>query len=336
MTTMKDVADAAGVSVATVSRVLNKNSIVSADLRERVEKAMTELDYRPSRLARSLRLKETQTIAVLVPQLDQPFFGALTFAVQQTLFESGYHTLTVSTVESATIEESTVDMLLGQLVDGVIAVPISQDVARLDMPLVLVDRDMDLPRKEVDRVRIDNFGGAHTAATHLLELGHRRIAIIGGPSHSPPIMQRIRGAQAALSEYGITGHTYMLEGWHGGNLQRFGPGYKTAHRILSGEQRPTAVFALMDSTAIVVMQAARDLGLRIPDDLSVVGFDNIPLAEYLNLTTVSQPIHAMGEAAANAMLHRLQQPADSPLDPQTITLETQLIVRETTQRHIDG
>ena len=168
MATIKEVAEHAKVSVATVSRVVNNSGYVSADLRERVEKAMHLLNYKPSALARSLRRQETHTIGVLVPELNQPFFGTLVFAMEKTLFARDYRTLICSSEEDAVKEAAYVDILLRQRVDGVILVPTGQSaegVSRLlqaNIPVVLIDRD--LPNLAINRVLSDNFGGAYAAS----------------------------------------------------------------------------------------------------------------------------------------------------------------------------
>lgn len=330
MATIKEVADHAGVSVATVSRVVNKTGYVSLDLQERVQDAMRTLNYRPSALARSLRRQETQTIGVLVPQLDQPFFSALVFAVEKTLFSSDYRALICSAEERRDKEDAYIEMLMRQRVDGVILVPTGQstdNVRRLldeGVPVVLVDRD--IPNLAINRVLCDNYQGGVMAIDHLLALGHRRISVIGGPEYSEAIIDRMNGARAALASAGIALDPSLFVT---GSLPQFEMGYTAGLKVLDRPDRPTAIFAFNDVMAIGVMHAAAELGLRLPDDLSVVGFDDIPIAAYSipELTTVAQPIYAMGETAADLLIRHVR---DTDALVESVKLETRLIVRKST------
>jgi len=330
MATIKEVADYAGVSVATVSRVINKTGYVSLDLQERVVEAMKTLHYRPSALARGLRRQETQTVGVLIPQLDQPFFSALAYAIEQTLFASDYRALICSAEESQSKEVAYVEMLLRQRVDGVILVPTSHStdsVQRLleqNVPMVLVDRD--IPELNINRVLSDNQQGGYEGATHLIELGHERIGVIHTPLSSEAMAQRVRGVREALAESGIAhdGKLFIV----GANHQ-FEAGYTAAMELLRQNPRPTAIFALTDVMAMGAMRAAAELGLSLPDDLSVMGFDGTPLSEYSipALTTVAQPTYQMGETAATLMLRQMQE-EDASVE--SVMLETTLIVRHST------
>ncbi len=315
--TMKDVAQQAGVSVATVSRVLNNTGFVSQELRERVNDAMRQLNYHPSNVARSLRRQQTQTVAVMVPQLDQPFFSTLTLAIQQRLFEEDFYVFTCSTAESNANEAAYVEMLLGQRVDGVIIAPTGHSPDSLrrlvlaNVPVILVDRD--IPEiAPLDRVLFDNRHGGHTGARHLVEQGHKRIAIIGGPAHSGAIKQRIDGARAALRPHPNVQLDIITPTSE--SISQFDIGYNAAQRVLAFGNRPSAIFALTDTAAVGVVHAAREMGITLPQELSVMGFDNIPLAQYSlpALTTVAQPIHEMGCQTADMLLKRLQNPDAAP------------------------
>lgn len=330
MSTIKQVADQAKVSVATVSRVINKTGYVSLDLQERVLIAMRDLNYQPSALARSLRRQETQTIGVLVPQLNHPFFGTLAYAVEKTLFANQYRAFICSAEESHEREDAYIDMLLRQRVDGVILVPTGRSAISVNrmieqkVPVVLIDRD--LPAVEISRVLCDNERGAYEAARHLVDLGHRRIVIIGAMVYSEAVVQRLRGIRRAFEEAGIVDSP---EPKIPISLEQFEMGYNVAIDVLSHSHRPTAIFALNDVIAVGVLHAASKLGLRVPDDLSVVGFDDIPLASYSipELTTVAQPIYKMGEAAAQILL---EQVVEHTLLPERVILESQLVVRNST------
>lgn len=331
MATIKEVAERAQVSVATVSRVLNNSGFVSEELRERVLTASTELNYQPSRVAKSLRHQKTYTIGVLVPQLDLPFFARLTLAIQQTLATSNYYTLVASTLEDANQETAYIDMMIGQRVDGVIIVPTGHsatNIGRLvqaDVPLVIVDRDV-AGFAGVERVLCDNHTGAYDAMRHLLQAGHRDIALIGGPTYSVPIQNRVRGYEQALQEWGIEKRAawVILD-----DLPAFDMGYEGAKRIFALDQYPSAIFALSDITAVGVLHAAREVDLTLPEDISLVGFDDIPLAAYClpPLSTVAQPIYEMGVVAAERLLARIH---DTTTHEQRQILPATFVERQST------
>lgn len=331
MATIKEVAKEAGVSPATVSRVLNDTTGVSELLRERVHTAMEKLNYRPSLVARSLRMQRTNTIAVIVPQLDQPFFSKLTFSIQQALFDHDYHTITCSTMENIAMELSTVEMLLGQRVDGVIAVPTSSKADSINAlvnagtAVVLVDRDVDT-NKPIDRIQSDNFTGGYVGMAYLLQLGHRRIGLIGEQMYINSFSSRIAGINAALAEYGGGAVAYSVMT---GLSEQFDIGYQAGKDLLSRKEPPTALFALTDAAAVGAMRAAHEMGLEIPQQVSVMGFDNIPLSTLVDppLTTVSQPIEQIANQAAELLIRRLNE---IDAEPQNITLQTELILRGST------
>jgi LacI family transcriptional regulator len=330
MATIKQVATYAKVSVATVSRVVNNTGYVSADLRERVEQAMSALNYKPSALARSLRRQETLTIGVLLPQLNQPFFSTLAFAMEKTLFANDYKTIICSSEEDPDKEAAYVDMLLRQRVDGVLIVPCGQTTDNINrlingrVPTVLVDRD--IPGIVINRVLCDNISGGCQAIRHLLTLGHREIAIIGGQGYTQSIGDRIKGARQAYAELNLPFDDSAVVA---SAINEFESGFKVAHELLRRAQRPTAIFALTDVTAVGVLHAAAEHNIRLPRDLSVVGFDDIPLARHSipALTTVAQPIYEMGEMAASLLLAHLRGELTGT---KTVTLPTKLIVRHST------
>ncbi|MDZ4768128.1 MAG: LacI family DNA-binding transcriptional regulator [Chloroflexota bacterium] len=330
MATIKEVAHEAGVSVATVSRVVNKNGYVSEERRVRVVEAMRHLDYKPSAVARSLRRQESLTIGVLVPGIHQPFFAALAFVIQKTLFASDYRVLMCSSEEDASKEAAYVDMLLHQRVDGVIVAPTGHGSETIHpllsrMPVILVDRD--LPDLALTRVLADNFRGGYDAMTHLIALGHTRIAVIGGPPYSRAMEQRTDGARRACADAGVVLDSSMVLM---SELSEFKMGFELALDLLRRHPRPTAIFALTDVVAVGVMHASAELKLSLPHDLSVIGFDDIPLASYIipALTTIAQPIERMAETAARLLLERLKNGVNESFE--TVTLDMKLMQRAST------
>jgi len=330
MVTMKEVANEAAVSIATVSRVINKSGYVSPDLEERVQRAMKELNYQPSSLARSLRRQETQTIGVLIPQLDHPFFSALCFSIEKALFASHYRALICSAEEDRDKENAYIEMLLRQRVDGVIIVPTGHSIENIyrllknSVPVVVLDRDM--PELTANRVVSDNYQGAYDGTTHLIELGHTNIGVIGGPAYSEPMVDRIQGIRAAIESRGLTipPERMVID-----SEQQFEMGHSATKRFFAEDNPPTAIFALTDVMAVGVLHAASEMGLSVPGDLSIIGFDDIPLAQYCipTLTTIAQPIYEMGEVAVKLMLGYLREPTQAF---ETVRLNTHLVHRQST------
>lgn len=332
MATVKQVAQAAEVSVATVSRVVSGSGFVSPDLTERVYKAMETLKYRPSQLARGLRTQQTYNVGVLIPQIDHPFFSSLTFGVEKALFQENYRCFVCSTEENPDKENAYVEALLGQQVGGLIIVPTTsagesiQKVVEQQVPVVLVDRD--LPDTKVDRVLSDNYKGAYELARYVLELGHKDVTVIGTSADSRAMTDRVRGIKQAFVEAGTT-HTLSFHFQE--PLAQFRAGYEIGLQVLSNAPRPTAVMALTDVIAVGVLHAGSELSIDVPGELSVTGFDDIPLASHVipSLTTVSQPLQEMGSAAADLMLSRISTPSRSP---QQKLLSTRLVRRRSTAR----
>jgi len=328
VTTIRDVALAAEVSIATVSRVINGTRYVSPDLRARVVSAMQALGYQPNAIAQGLRRQATRTAGLLVPRINEPFFGQFAFAVEKTLFANGYRTLVCSTEENPDKERAYITILLGQQVDAVVLFPLiagtDDNVARLverDVPVVVVEREM--AAFAVSQVLVTNFQGGSDGVRHLVELGHRHLGILSaGGETMPP--ERLRGARQAVLDSGVQADVRVISG-----PPDFTSGYEAALDMLRARPRPTAIFALTDSMAVGALHAAAQMGLRVPHDLSLIGFDDIPLVSFLipPLTTIAQPIYAMGEAAARILLRQL---AGAHAAPQTVLLETRLVRRAST------
>lgn len=328
--TMNEVAEAAGVSIATVSRVINGSGGVSKKLERRVRQAMDQLHYHPSSIARSFKTQETRLIGILIPLLDHPFYSRLATAIEQKLFSRDYRALICNTEEDDQREREYIEMLVRQRVDGVIINSSAKNTAYthklndLRIPYILIDRN--LPKVECGKVFCDNSQGGYLGMQHLLELGHRRIGIVAAPATQEPIIRRLRGVQEALTDYSLATEPDLLVT---GDVQSFEMGYESARRLLAMTPRPTAIFALTDVMAIGVMHAAAEMGLSVPRDLSVVGYDDLPMASYMMppLTTVAQPISEMGEAAVEMLFRQIDAP-DAP--PERSVLATRLVVRGTT------
>jgi LacI family transcriptional regulator len=329
MVTMRDVADQAGVSITTVSHVVNDTRPVSAELRERVLAAMQQLGYRPNRLARSLRRGETHTIGMIVPDSANPFFAELARGVEDASFEHGYSVILCNSDGDLDKEMLYTNVLSERRVDGILFVAAGvsseriRDLQSKHMPLVVVDRD--LPDLTVDSVLTDNARGGRAATLHLVELGHRRIGCITGPSGLTPSAERVTGYLSALDESSIPVDDRLIVR---GDFQ-YQAGYQAARGLLTLADAPTAIFACNDLMAVGAVSAAVELGLHIPHDLSVVGFDDVQLASFANppLTTVVQPKYEMGVVATTMLLERVRA-LDAP--PRRRLLETRLRIRQST------
>jgi DNA-binding LacI/PurR family transcriptional regulator len=323
-----DVAALAGVGVATVSRVLNGHVGVRPTTRERVVEAIEALNYRPSSLARSLSLQRTMVVAALLPWFTNPSAVQRVRGIVEGLSGSAYD-LMVFDIESEDRQRRAFELFdRGDRADGLLVVstlPPEAEVDRLraaGVPCVLIDA----VHSCFPSIAVDDVAGGEIATRHLLELGHRRVALIGDP---PPEFRfdwsrdRTRGYQRALAAAGIeVRDEYVREGTRLPQVAR-----AIAAELLSLPERPTAVFAASDTQAIGVLEAARTLGIDVPGDLSVIGFDDIEVAAYVGLTTVRQPLVESGRRGAKVLLEVLARRAVEPLRE---LLPLDLVVRSTT------
>ena len=329
MVTIHDVAVRAGVSATTVSHVVNGTRPVSPQLSERVQRAMRDLGYQPNALARSLRRKQTHTIGLIVPDNSNTFFAEMAHSVEYAAYGIGHAVVLCNSDDDAEREALYLDLLLKRQVDGIVlvAAATSSDAMRALVergpPLVVVDRDLANPAN--DCVLTDHEAGGYAASEHLAQLGHKRIACIAGPSDLESSAGRVAGYRAALRAAGLRVDTSMIVR---GDF-RDHSGYVAAQKLLKRADPPTAIFACNDLMAIGAMAAVRDAGLSVPEDVSVVGFDDIHIAGYLNppLTTIAQPTTELGRVATELLLQRMQ---DRTLPPRRVMLRNRLIIRRTT------
>lgn len=329
MTTIREVAEKAGVSFTTVSHVINNTRFVSEETRERVLAAMEELHYRQNALARSLRSGKTHTLGLILPDSSNPFFADIGRSVEAAAFELGYSVILCNTESDLHREQLYVDVLSKKQVDGVIFVATGDQansaelLVSLNLPVVLVDRE--ILGIGLDSVLADNCQGGMLATNHLIQFGHRRIACITGPSYLTPSAERITGFSQAMEAAQIkVEDSYLLRGdFHSES------GYTCTRQLLSLPEPPTAIFSCNDLMAIGVLRAAAEAGLRLPQDLSIVGFDDIELASYTSppLTTISQPIGEIGRIATHLLVDRME---DKTLSPRREILPPKLIVRGST------
>jgi LacI family transcriptional regulator len=335
MATIKDVALRAGVSVTTVSHVVNDTRHVSAKGRERVEEAIRELGYVPNAMARSLKSNTTSTLGMLIPNSSNPYFAEIVRIVEDRCFGAGYTLVLCNTDDEPHRQSVYLQVLAERRIDGLIVVStgagdddsLVTQLHGLRIPTVLVDREIADPA--CDLVETAHMQGGLLAVRHLLSLGHKRIACIGGPVGVMPSEQRIEGWRMALAEAGATPHADALL-WRGGFTSQ--GGYEAMHAILRTEQAPSAVFVCNDLMAIGALRAAHESGVHVPDDLSIVGFDDIELSAYTSppLTTVAQPKERIGALAVDMLLERV---GGKRRDARKVVLQPELRVRASTARH---
>ncbi len=312
MATIRDVAEAAGVSVSTVSHVINETRFVRPATRDKVLSAMDQLNYMPNRLARSLRRKDkrTHTLGLLIPDSTNPFFAEVLRGVEDSSFEAGYNVILCNSDDDPAKELNYLDVLLSKQVDGIVLVSAGAHRDSLELlsrrkgTAVVADRELDTAG--LDCVVVDNAKGGQLATSHLLGLGHRRVGCIAGPSLLAPSAGRTEGYRQALKEAGIpVDDSLVLAG-------DFRPqsGYEAARQLLALDSPPSAIFACNDMMAMGALCALNDAGLQVPRDISVVGFDDISLASFTvpRLTTIAQPSYEMGLLAAELLIQRLRHP----------------------------
>ena len=326
--TQFDVAERAGVSQTLVSNILNQSLATSIpdETRERVLKAMQEIGYIPHRAARSLRTNKTYTIAAIIPDITNPFYPLFVRGIQDITKANDFDLVIYNTDGLIEEEQNCLCSIRENRVDGLIIVPFHQtddDLREIGIPLV---RLIQKPTQPVafDSIFIDNVAAAHAIVHHLIERGHTRIGMIAGEEDTPPHENRILGYQQALSEHHIPLDKILIRN---GDYSETG-GYQAMQELLKLSPSVTAVFAINDLVAMGALTAIRESGLRVPDDIAIAGFDDIPAARLVfpPLTTVTQHQEQMGRRAAEMLFERLN--GDVLDDARTVEMPFSVIVRE--------
>lgn len=332
-TSIRTIAKVAGTSVSSVSRVLNNSGYVSLQVRRRVEAAIKDLNYTPSKGARMLRGEASRMIGLMLPSIDVPFFGILANTIERELFERGYHTLICSSAENEEHEARYVAMLSAQRVEGVIVASVHggnthlKPLADSGIPIIAIDRELE--GISDDAVMADHGEGGRMMAEHLIGLGHVRIAVVGAPGHSQPIRLRMNGIRAVLREHALSAAVEAI-----GEDHSFAGTYALAQDVLRTHRDITAIIGTTDIAAIAAIHALRDSGRTVPGDCSVIGFDDLPEATYVlpRLTTVAQPISGVALEAIRRLEERLHD-NNQDLDrrPASLTrMPVELVIREST------
>jgi len=327
---IKEVALKAGVSIATVSRVINDKGPVAVETRQRILTAIEQLRYVPHGAARSLITNQTDTIGVLLPDLYGEFFSEVIRGIDLAARRSGYHVL-ISGFHSDRAEIEAVLRALRGRVDGLIVLSPDVDAQGLrrnlpeTLPVVLLNTRINgrADGAAFDAINVDNHGGAFAMVRHLAGLGHRRIALIRGPAENADALERLRGYRAALRAEGITPEPALEIP---GDFSEES-GYRAGERLLALEPRPEAVFAANDSMAIGCLFALREAGVEVPRDVALAGFDDIPIARYVTpqLSSVHVPIAELGTRAMERLLHAVEHRNEHERRQETVP--TTLVVR---------
>jgi LacI family transcriptional regulator len=327
--TIRDVARLAGVSSMTVSRVINGSERVSPATRQRVEEAIDELGYVPSRLARGLIRQKTGTLALIVPDVANPFFTLVVRGAEEVARRADYRLLLCDTRSDLELEREVIEELLAHRVEGIAIAPVSdrsrthlRRLAKFGVPFVLIDRTVQ--GVDSDLIVGDNEGGARRLVTHLLELGHRRIGLIVEADDVSTARHRRQGYESALAAAGVPVDESLIVR---ADADPSG-GFEGMRRLLTLDERPTAVFAVNNLVALGVIEAVRDAGLEVPDDVALVCFDDIEYASrmYPFLTVMAQPAETLGSLGTQLLLERIDGRARAR--GRSVVLSAQFIVRK--------
>lgn len=332
--TIHDVASLSGVSIGTVSAVINRKGSVARETRHRVLRAISELHYRPSAAARRrLKPSDEKSIGLIVKEIDNPYFADVICGAQEAAREHGYNVLVTHTDRSYEFEQQVAELLVAKDVDGIIINPLLNEetdlshlfeIRRNNIPLVLIESILGIKAHMVD---VDNVAAEKEAVEYLIELGHRRIGHFSGPQYSSHSEERVEGIRQAHGAHRLAfGSEDLVRA--GAGLE---DGYRAALELFRrGDHLPTAVTCYNDLVAIGVLRALAELGLSVPGDVSVIGFDDIDVASYLAvpLTTIRVPRREIGRRAAEMLIDEAERA--EPVPPVRVLLDTELVVRAST------
>ena len=329
--TIRDIARMAGVSHTTVSRVLNNDPKVASETAKRILELVQKVEYRPNPLARRFARKRSNLIGLLVSDISNPFYAELARGIEDKAQECGYHVIFCSTDDRLDRNQQYIEIMRNTGVDGLIFASVGlhdQHVEKLiedRLPLVLVNRKLE--SEKGDYVVLDNRFGAYQLTQHLIEHGYRKIAIITGPSDYSTGVERLRGYREALKDHGIAIRDTLIFQVPFSRED----GYRAAKALLNGADKPEAIFGGNDHIALGVMDAADEFGIRIPEDLALVGFDDTEYARSMKLTTVSQRKYEMGSLAVQIWVDYIENKVNGYAH--RIVLEPKLMIRQSCGGH---
>ncbi|PLR73636.1 LacI family DNA-binding transcriptional regulator [Bacillus sp. UMB0728] len=329
--TIRDVARKAGVSVATVSRYINSNGYISGRTGEKIQEVMLELDYRPNEIARGLARKKTDTIALIIPEITNPFFPELVVSIERKTKEKGYSLILIHADEESLQDSVFWRNLESRYIDGLILASfqfsqkILNELDALQVPFVRIDRaaDHDSPNS----IGMDNRKGARLAVSHLIESGCKKIAHISGPHTFPPSIERLRGYEEILAEQLPSESAIVMEGDF--TLES---GKSVTEALMKQHSDIDGLFLANDMMAIGALKTLKQLGKKVPEDIAVIGFDGIKLGEMVEpeLSTIEQPIFSIGTVAAARLVGMIEN--NGEYESQTV-LDVRLVIRESTKRN---
>lgn len=329
MSSLKEVAKKAEVSITTVSRVINGSDKVSAETRERVEKTMRSLEYQPSRVAQRLRGTKgrSKLLGLIIPDIQNQFYSNIVRGIEDVAYRNDYAVILCNSDENPNKERFYLDVLRSESVDGVILPPIHQHgkvIDGYDIPIVCVDRK--LAGESVDAVVVNNHKGSYIAVSHLIDLGHQRIAIISSSPKFSSFQERQEGYEQALKDHNIVADKKLIRE---GDPRSSENAKKLTKELLYITPRPTALFVTNNLMTLGALEAINELDLKIPEDISIIMFDDMPWATATNppLTVIKQPGYEMGRRAAELFFQRV---ADPDREPVRVIMEPTLIVRKST------
>lgn len=334
--TLKSIAEQVGTSVSTVSRVLNHKSDryrISKKTEDKILKVAKKLSYSPNQLARGLRLKRTNTLGYIIPDISNPFFSSIAKSVEKSARVQGYSIILCDSEENTEIETESLRLLLDRKVDGLIISPVGQEVKHLmetykkNIPIVLIDRYFS--ELKMPYVASDNYNGAYEAVEFLINNGHTRIACIQGLKNTSINNDRIKGYMDAHKAYNIQIDEKLIVGDSFGEEN----GYIEMKLLLKLKEIPTAVFASSNLISLGALRALSEEGLKVPDDMSMISFDDQPYSKLLEtpMTTVSQQNAQIGRIATKLLIDQIE--SQRQFEPQGILLPTKLIVRNSVKKN---
>lgn len=338
---IKDIARIAKVSHTTVSRALNNKSRIRNETKEKILSIAKEIGYRPDFIARSLVMKRTKTLGLVITNIANPFYTELAQGIEKTATKLGYSIIFCSTQSDISIEKQYIEMLRSKGADGIVFSSAHMEdpnivaLAEEEFPIILVNRRTYHPvvKEKVDYVGVDNILGGFLAVEHLIRLGHKKIGVIGGSAESSVGLERLEGGKKGLETYGLEQRDdFFLEG----NFLKKS-GYQKAKQFLKMAEMPTAIFATNDYMALGVYQAILEEGLRIPEDVALIGFNDIEFSSMkgIELTTIGQKKFEMGAIAVEMLVGKIEK-GDDRHSAKEIFLMPELIIRKTCGFHLRG
>ncbi|MBR9853912.1 MAG: LacI family transcriptional regulator [Algicola sp.] len=339
--TLKDIAVKLNLSPSTVSRALNGHHAIGDETKRAVKKLAAELDYQPNPMALGLLQKKSNTIGVIVPEITSHFFSAIITGIQDVVGPTAYNIMICISNESFEEEVTLVKKLSRMRVDGILVSPSSEtktfehleNLQKNEIPVVVFDRDC--PGLETDKVLVDDYSGAFQAVEYLIQSGCKKIAHLGGPLNLSTTKHRMQGYLDALQKNNVPikkEYLYHVKGFSHKD------GLKPAKKLLALQDPPDAIFAINDNIATSAMHVAKKMGMRIPEDVSIVGFDDNPHSLYFSpaLSTVWQPVYSLGMLSARILLQRLKEDKKTEESFRMEVFKPELVVRASSKKNLNG